>query len=411
MNLSKFLNFVYSNYFWIITINAFLYCFFRMKQYMLSILFPIVLYALAMLLPSPAKNKKNIYDVLIILIIICSIISWLINDYGHQSILILKHCLGPLSYMMVYFIGKKQINCSSNQIFEQALLPTFITCIVGIYCFFYPPQWYYRAMADGEYASLEALRLHSIFSSPYQLAYMCCFLLGYLFFQKLQNGLKFGKIIVTYVIVYSFTLLLCMMRAPILGTIIFLCGAIFIYLSQSYRKDRYLYVILGLVITFFVIFVGLQTLEKNDFIFYLNEKVEDASSFDFIISRYNLIEAHYSLWGDGAGRHNIWAREFADCYAMPDGEYQKIQQEVGIIGMSIYVILFLLIILKCLYNIKYLMFELCAVIFLLISMIGADPLSTIDKHPMIFWLLIGRVSAFSQNKMVVQQYNKSAKDE
>ena len=130
---------------------------------------------------------------------------------------------------------------------------------------------------------------------------------------------------------------------------------------------------------------------------FLNDKIETAMGSEFLVDRFNLIEAHESMIGDGAGRHNIWAREFGS-FVMPDGEYQKLLQEVGFVGLTIYIVLFSLAVFKCVINIKYLLFELCVIMFLLISMIGADPLSTVDKHPIIYWMIIGRVSAFSQKE-------------
>lgn len=49
-------------------------------------------------------------------------------------------------------------------------------------------------------------------------------------------------------------------------------------------------------------------------------------------------------------------------------------------------------------NYRYMLFEFSVISFLLLSMIGACPLSTVDKSPILFWLVIGRVAALKPSK-------------
>ena len=64
----------------------------------------------------------------------------------------------------------------------------------------------------------------------------------------------------------------------------------------------------------------------------------------------------------------------------------------------LHLLLFGCIIIKCLRHYKHLGFELSVMVFLLISMIGADPLATPDKHCFFYWLVIGRVASFKLAK-------------
>lgn len=132
-----------------------------------------------------------------------------------------------------------------------------------------------------------------------------------------------------------------------------------------------------------------------DFLLDKFEIVSDKNS-TFIEDRYNLMEAEESFFGDGAGRHNLWADDYNVGTSMRDGEYQKLLQEVGYFGQYTYIILIALVILKSLKNYKYLLFEMSTMLFLLVSMIGACPLSTVDKSCFIFWLVMGRVASFKK---------------
>lgn len=162
----------------------------------------------------------TIFDVLIICILISDVISWAINDYRFKSTLIMRHIIGPVSYMFIYYVGRNLPVEKSYKVFKASLLPALITSVIGIYCFFFPPAWYFSIMEDGNLSSLEALRLHSIFTSPYTLAYMDTFLLGYIFFQIFQNNEQITRY-KYHIAIFVITLAFCMMRAPMAGTAIY----------------------------------------------------------------------------------------------------------------------------------------------------------------------------------------------
>ena len=135
-------------------------------------------------------------------------------------------------------------------------------------------------------------------------------------------------------------------------------------------------------------------------IMFLLEKLEVAtdSSGDFYEKRATLFVADDTLWGDGAGRHAIYAEQY-NLDSIRDTCYQRLFQEVGCIGLMLHLLLFGCIIIKCLRHYKHLGFELSVMVFLLISMIGADPLATPDKHCFFYWLVIGRVASFKLAKL------------
>ena len=380
-----------------VCLSSLLVILFGVKQYLVSILLPIAFFVLAY--SSRRKNDVNIFDVFIWLILISDVISWTINDYRFKGVLVFRHIMGPVSYMMVYYVGRNLSVDKSYKVFQTSLLPALITSIIGIYCFFFPPSWYFSIMEDGALASLEALRLHSIFSSPYQLAYLDCFLLGYIFFRIFQynDSLKKYKY---HIVVFVVTLVFCMMRAPMVGVALYLFFGLLLSSIVKGNFKKLINVLIGLIVMIGVMFVVLKNTNVQ-YVDYLAEKFEIVSDKNstFVEDRYKLVEADESFFGDGAGRHNLWADDFNVGTSIRDGEYQKLMQEVGYFGQYIYIALIVLVILKSMKNYRYLLFEMSTMIFLFVSMIGACPLSTSDKSSFVFWLVMGRVASFRKTKI------------
>lgn len=304
--------------------------------------------------------------------------------------------MGPIAYMAVYYVGRNLAVEKSYKMFQTSLLPALITSVIGIYCFFFPPAWYFATMEDGALSTLEQLRLHSIFSSPYVLSYLDCFLLGYIFFRIFQYNEPFKKY-QYHILVFVITLAFCMMRAPMAGVGIYFFAALLLSCIVKGNFKKLIYAIIGVAAVAGIMFVVLKNTNAQyvDFLLDKFEIVSDKNS-TFIEDRYNLMEAEESFFGDGAGRHNLWADDYNVGTSMRDGEYQKLLQEVGYFGQYTYIILIALVILKSLKNYKYLLFEMSTMLFLLVSMIGACPLSTVDKSCFIFWLVMGRVASFKK---------------
>lgn len=397
MKLFKYSYWLYEYNFWVVCISSLLFISFEAKQYLISVLLPLSFFAIAY--ASRKKHSMNIFDMFIVLILVSDVISWAINDYRFKYVLIFRHIMGPISYMMVYFVGRNLSVEKSYKVFETSLLPALITSVVGIYCFFFPPSWYFSMMEDGALASLEALRLHSIFPSPYQLAYLDCFLLGYIFFRIFQynDSLKKYKY---HIVVFVITLIFCMMRAPMVGVALYLFFGLLLSSIVKGNFKKLINVLIGLIVMIGVMFVVLKNTNAQ-YVDYLAEKFEIVSDKNstFVEDRYKLVEADESFFGDGAGRHNLWADDFNVGTSIRDGEYQKLMQEVGYFGQYIYITLIVLVILKSLKNYRYLLFEMSTMIFLLVSMIGACPLSTGDKSSFVFWLVMGRVASFRKTKL------------
>ena len=396
--IQKILQFIFDNYFALIAINALILLVNQKIAVFEYIIFPLAAWGL-FLIRKKEQIKTNILDLLVGAIIILMATTWIINDYEHKIILILRCIFSQISFMLFYYIGR--IRSSNNySFFEKSYIPLFICCIIGIWWFFSPPAFYLNNIYEREdfngYNFLELARLKSIFLSPYHISYMCSFMSIYMVY-KLTNKNLNNKRHIFYLLIYILTMTLAMMRAPIL---IFILSSLFLY-TLSVKKININKVCKTL---FFItlVFIGLYSILSN----YL-----DLDNMSYLISKFNsiiensdeLVEGRLNLGykfdfiGDGAGRHAIYANRY-NSVVIADSEYIKILVEQGYIGIVLYALILIIAIIKCLRHIHQLNFELCIIMFFTITMIGANSLSTADKHCFIFWYVLGIISSFKSKR-------------
>jgi len=392
--------FLYQNYFWVLSISAVI-SLLTGKMWVFTAIMPVMLFYLAYKTPRHIR-KTTLPDILMIMIFISAVISWLTNDYYCQEILIFRYLITQGAFMAAYYIGSNMPVEKSYSFFYYALLPMFICSILGFVFYVTQPAWY---MANVENpSSLEALRLRSIFSSPYVCSYMSFFCITFLIANDYRLIPNYHLVIpqktkASLYCVFTILLLFCMMRAPIAGVLMSVGFAMLNSLLYRGNIKRIFLTVSIAVCVFVVGYIIISNYMDKDSIGYLYEKFEVATDkqSDFYESRYKLYEANETFFGDGAGRHASYTDKYKS-FSIRDTGYQRLKQEYGIFGFVLHMTLFGFIILKCLSNFKKLTFELCIMCFLMVSMVGAEPLGTPDKHSFIYWLIMGRVASFKRIK-------------
>lgn len=393
--MKKYVLLLFHNYFWILTISSVLSILFG-NMWLFTFSMPVILFYLAY---KSKHTRSNSFDILMILIFISIVVSWGINSYPSQNIMIFRYLMTQGAFMAAYYIGRNIDINVTYKVFHKALLPGLICAVLGFILYVYEPGWYLANIDN--MTSLEYFRLRSVFSSPYVLSYLAFFLLSYLIaldFKMLPahySGQMPLKVRFSSYVLLSSTLLFCMMRAPIAGVLISLFIALLHTVFVRRKFSMLIYTVVSMAVLCVIVWNIMQRYMDMESIMFLLEKFEVAtdSSGDFYEKRATLFVANDTLCGDGAGRHAIYAEQY-NMDSIRDTCYQRLLQEVGYVGLALHLFLFGCIVVKCLRHYKYLGFELSVMIFLLISMIGADPLATPDKHCFFYWLIIGRVSSF-----------------
>lgn len=395
------MEYILVNYFWLITVSA---VFWHITNigWLAGLLLPIIIYW-CLFFEKSHITHSSILDVFWWFILVWNIISILSNYYPHCEIMAVRCMTTQIAYMMMYWIVRKNPKVNISAIITSGYLPFVITCILGIIFYFNPPSWYLNADAASDissatsYAELQALRLRSIFASGYVISYFGAILLMFEFFVliKSTSNKKTHYCIIAITVV---AVLLATMRAPIASMLVGFCVAL-IYANRygGLKNIKTLFIIMS--ITTIVIIVVISNMDSFvvDFLFDKYDSITNDDS-NYIEERFlhNKGKSSFSLVGDGVGRYNFYADLYPPNYSKRDGEYVKLLIEQGYIGAFLNILFWGAALIKSIYNFKNLTFELCLLIMLGICMIGANPLSTVDKYPFIFWMAAGQIANFNK---------------
>ena len=412
-NIYKWFNveYLFVNYFWLTTIGAVISLFFK-NEWIINYIFPLIIYFLFW----RSRSKitiNNIVDILWITSFIWILFTWCVNDYPHKTVLVFKAVFMELAYMMSYWISRTSTINYVQLIIRNATKPLVISCIIGIYCFFYEPAWY-QAMTDNailyvngtfdKESMLELYRLRSVYISPYYLAYFCAITLIYEFFLLFIFGKKTPRYNyhMLFMILLLVTDVLCMMRAPLACMIAGFFAAYlysFVYVKGG-RGTLKMVMILFVVVVVLIVGMSLVDLSIVDFMYNkINILTDDDGSF--ITKRFYLQEQSATLIGEGYGRYSRLAYYMYDMPSIADGEYMKVLSEQGVIGLSILLVMLFIGWVKSFIESKSLYLEFCLLSMLFVCMIGANPLSTYDKHCFLFWMALGQISRYKKNNVII----------
>lgn len=386
-------------YYFLIVIVTALIALMGGKQYLISVFFPILLFSLAY---KYGCGRKNLFDLVFFSIILLMVLTWLTNSYPHKSILIFRCIMAEGSYMAAYFAGKHLDEKYFYEIFKKSIIPLAVCCVLGIYFFFQPPGWYLEQLYESKGAMLpfESLRLRSIFSSPYTISYMCGLISIYLFFRIFKYSETRTK---NYIVcgLFFITMCLCMMRAPLSSVILSFSILLCYYSIKKGSIKNILWYVLFVIIILGVLSFVLQHID-TDMLYFMFDKFDAVvnEQDEFVDRRLNMWDYKYDIWGDGAGRHAYVVQNFdeGESTSIADSEYIKIIVELGYIGLCLYIVFLALCVIKSIRYFKYLSLEFCIILFFAVCMIGANPLSTADKHCFVFWMAAGRIAAFKNSR-------------
>ena len=396
---------IFINYFALLFISAIILLITN-KDWVFNILFPLSIWGL--LFKYRANYVKyNTIDVLWILHLFWIFQTWLFNDFPHKSTIVFYTIISHITYMMAYWISRKSSISYLDLIIRQSFLPFLFASIIGIYCFLYRPDWYMTMISNqaieasiyttDENVFTDAFRLRSIFGDAYTMSYFSALMLIFLSFycvkMKWKNDNYNGSYITMLIIISIIVIVFCMMRAPIVCALLGFC------LSLLMRRKLIRYFLIALIITPCVNILVNITFSKIDpnTEEYVKTKITSVTgkgNDEFVKERLFLMKTEDTLFGDGVGRHSVRADFYIPGTMLPDGEYMKIIQEEGYIGLLITILIFGIGLIKGLKNFTHLYLETTIILMLFICMIGANPLSTANKHCFIYWIALGQISKY-----------------
>jgi len=354
---------------------------------------------------------KNI-DLFVILYLVFSLFTILINQYPNQLILSYYAIKNTWITILLFFVGQNAFFLKKS-VYSNMVIPITFSLVCGMFFFLTQPSWYvaYKSVNLDIYANEETtneiFRMSSFWPSPQFLGYSNFIFFTYVFYRKyiLQNLNNYIFLILTFISMVS--ALFIQIRVAIAFIIIsFLTYAFWDYKYNKLKNIKnslivFVVIILTIITIFFVFnFSNNQYfLEKINSILNIqsttNQRINSQLETESIFNKYEI-----SMFGYGLGRFSISAANFK----MPDlrdGGFLHEIMETGLIGFSILLMIVYLTFLRLFSFFKLLVFEFIVFAFYIGASLGSNALSEFWLVNGIFWLNLG----FIWNKNILN-FNK-----
>lgn len=306
--------------------------------------------------------------------------------------------------MILFIVGESKYMADWN-LFDKAKIPIIVIAIIGLALFFFSPSWYvsYKLSTHDVESNeffLEITRLSAFWPYPYWISYGCGILYYYILCQPyiLKRKLKNKDILIMCFLLL--VLIFSQQRAPL--AFVFIATLVFFIVSVKKKsiinknfRNKIVFLVIIIAITLYISMFFIDT-ERLSFMLDKVIALGGNRNANFIETRFSMFSnvagggGSSTLLGQGIGRFSH-AAYYLGKPAVTDNQYLSIYYETGYIGCIGYALIFGLVLLKGLRNFKNCIFELGIVLFYLMAMSGANPLSVQQEHTLIFWICCGRI--------------------
>ena len=312
---------------------------------------------------------------------------------GSPLELIPEALISGLFPMLFFFVGvvDKSKSVFESDFYKYYFWGSIILFFCSIYLFVTMPSWYLEwkiSMQPEEWQeNLNILGTMSGFSgSGYLVGYTAFFSFCYILFKFKRKVAKKSDILYMFVVV--FCIIFSQVRVVLLTSAIILIW----YLKTTLTKRNFIKILVTSLAFIFVInyvITNSETLDALFDIFFskLERTAEDSryeTGFTLLSQQTNYFFGH----GYGTGGHKANSLELP---SVTDFEYIKLFYETGLVGF----ILFLIINVKAIWFFFHKRprcdFEMCIILFYLLAMLIANPLSAEATMSPIYWYALGRV--------------------
>lgn len=347
---------------------------------------------------------------LTILFIAYTLLSGLMNLFTNVTLGYLTNEIKIFIIPILFvFVG---LTYEKKDLYRVFLLSTLFCLVVGFLLYIIRPGWYLEFLVrlwndtwwtsfqstESTNSIMETFRFGSFFGSSYAISYYSSFALCLILNDMMKE--KKDRIISNRII--QLTIVLSCLLGGVLSfhrvAIAFhtlILGFFFFYSIKKKNPARKLFIYLlgGL---FAVVACSIPFLAKTDMLGRLTERIGDMSfSKAMEGDRTNQNEAAIAswedvMWGDGTGSKGALAMEDR-IPAITDGNYTKILVENGVVGLSIFILMSIVTLLRGLKYFSKFRAEVFIVLYTLLSMMGANSLCISYHFVLIFWFAFGRI--------------------
>lgn len=345
----------------------------------------------AVVLFSKRLVTLNSADQLFFLLMAYFLISFIFSSYPFRL-----YYLGVRSQiipMLFFFIGKSKFFVNDKFLIKMKK-PMMIAMLAGLVLYFWAPSWYIeKRMASltvdaTEKSFFEATRLSSFWPWSYMMGYSSLYFIMYFIkdlFKKQVSYITYFCFAVAFAVLFFAQQRVSIAFFPI-----------FLLLASRYGRfaniGRLKYVWGACALLVVAVGVFLVYYADEALLTYILERSIDSEE-NIVDQRFEMFQdwVNFPLFGDGLGRYGHFAIYLFDKPAIADCEYIRLINEIGIIGCSLFGMLYLMAMVRAFKYIKYYLFEFSVLLFLLAAMIGATPLENSSMQNYLLWYCMGRI--------------------
>ena len=316
-----------------------------------------------------------------------------------------KRFIAPILFV---FVG---MYIKNDDLYKFFLYSIFFSVVFGFILLIFKPSWYiaflincynnlwYLNTSENANSIVQtAYRFQSFFADSYGISYFVSFSLCIVMcdIYKKKRIIKEQRMQVVFLLAFVIAIVLSGFRVSIVYmSFMFIWMIIYGIITKNPHKS----IFVGALIASFVFVFSLALfLSDNAYFSYLKDTLFERFS-DLSIenamegSRTNQRETVLASWqdvmlGDGTGSKGAQAR-IAGKPAITDGGYIKMIVENGIVGVTLFSIIIILTIWRCIKYLKYFMLELLIIGYVLVSMLGANSISMNWCFILPFWFAVG----------------------
>ncbi len=312
---------------------------------------------------------------------------------GSPVELIPEALISGLFPMLFFFVGTVDKNESvfESRFYKYYFGGSIILFFCSVYLFVTMPSWYLEwkiSMQPEEWQeNINILGTMSGFSgSGYLVGYTAFFSFCYILFKFKTKVAK--KVDILYLSVVVFCMIFSQVRIAFLTSAIVLIW----YFKTALTKRNFIIIIVTSLAFIFVInyiVTNSETLNALFDMFFskLERTAEDSrykTGFTLLSQQTNYLFGH----GYGTGGHKANLLELP---SVTDFEYVKLFYETGLVGFMLFLIINVKAICVFFHKRPRYDFEMCIILFYLLAMLVANPLSAEATMSPIYWYALGRV--------------------
>lgn len=340
--------------------------------------------------------KVNMVTFLVTMYIIHCLFSYFFNSYSFSSYY--YSIIYEISPILFYYIGQSRRYCTPI-FYTGMVVCALVAGLVGYYLYFANPGWYaaYRYSSIEDTTNLDLLRFSSFWKSPYSISYLSCCAIIYS-----SRCIALNKRVWFYLCTISislFSIILTQQRValvfscPVLLYMLFLARGSNTTLKT--RKQLRTFFIGMVVVVLILSYSVLLSLDEETLSFAFDKILTMNESGNLVADRIKIFDAWlkkpFPIFGDGSGRYSHAIADTGN--AISDCEYLKIIFEKGLVGFFLFSFISIVTVLRGINLRKVFSVELLIILFFLLAMVGADPISGTETRPWLFWYCIGRINS------------------